>query len=48
MLIRIEPDWNVKEAYIRLTKRNDMIRIEPDWNVKWHKFSQFLQMIELE
>ena len=39
-MIRIEPDWNVKE--IRYSKKGTAfcIRIEPDWNVKASVYMQ--------
>ena len=34
MLIRIEPDWNVKFNEFTALFIPTVIRIEPDWNVK--------------
>ena len=34
LIIRIEPDWNVKDEKERLKAAELLIRIEPDWNVK--------------
>ena len=34
IVIRIEPDWNVKAAGTRKLYKGARIRIEPDWNVK--------------
>ena len=47
-IIRIEPDWNVKQGSGQPTDWLRSIRIEPDWNVKISYQNSIIFFIQLE